>query len=120
MIGGYAFFNCISLETITSLAVIPPSIASSAFGCQVSEENENPQHVYETAIVRVPKEALEAYKADSGWGQFANLQELTSVIEAIEAETVRESDVIYDLRGMKATGRTPGIYIINGKKVLVR
>ena len=43
----------------------------------------------------------------------------TTAIEEVESDTV-ESNLMYDLMGRKVTNPTKGIYIINGKKQLIR
>ena len=45
----------------------------------------------------------------------------TTVIEEVEVENEKVNEAIYDLAGRRLNEITkPGIYIINGKKVLVK
>ena len=48
------------------------------------------------------------------------LQDRLRNIENIDVEETVGSDEIYDIQGRKVNNPTKGLYIINGKKVLVR
>ena len=63
-IGGSAFYNCSSLTSITCEAETPPTLGSSAFN-----------RVSKSIPVYVPCGCVEAYKANSGWRYFTNIQE---------------------------------------------
>lgn len=69
LINPFAFYNCTALSDIYCYATNPPQ-ASKAF------------HDYK-ATLYVPCDLLEAYKMDSVWGQFADIQ----CIKSIEVET---------------------------------
>ena len=58
-----AFSYCKELESITSKAVIPPTLGKDVF-----------KGVDETIPVYVPKESVDAYKNADGWKEFANIQ----------------------------------------------
>ena len=58
-IGNHAFSECWQLEEVTLRATIPPEVQRTSF-------DEMPA----TAVLRVPKESIEAYKADSIWSKF--------------------------------------------------
>ena len=60
LIGGYAFNNCRNLTSITVKSTTPPTLGSSAF------DSTNNCPIY------VPPEAVETYKAASGWSTYAS------------------------------------------------
>lgn len=61
-IGNSVFNQCSNVTTITSYAVVPPSVGSRAFD----------DIRYTVTDVYVPDEAVNTYKAASGWGVFAS------------------------------------------------
>lgn len=69
-IGYYAFNTCYSLRSVNSLATTPPSMSS--YWCFTSS-------VYSNATLRVPSEALEAYKTANNWKNFVNIEALAGV-----------------------------------------
>lgn len=110
-LGNHAFHNCTDIVTITSL--IPGenlfAIDSTVFS-SVDKDNCN---------LYVPCGAIEAYKSTDGWNAFKNIIELkTTTIENIHL-TDKEREV-YDLQGRVIEKPTKGIYIINGKKTVIR
>jgi hypothetical protein len=61
-IGQMAFMNCDNLSTITSYAVVPPSIDSTVFSkCP------------DLTSILVPPGSIEAYKAAHGWSDFSDI-----------------------------------------------
>ena len=62
----------------------------------------------------------ETYAATTGWDKFANIVEMDLTgIEEID-EDAKDQNEIYDLSGRKVDNPSKGIYIINGKKRLIR
>ena len=59
-IGGYAFCNCSGLTSITVESVTPPKLGRDVF------KNTNNCPIY------VPPESVDAYKAASGWSNYAS------------------------------------------------
>ena len=59
-IGGYVFYNCSSLTSITIKATTPPTLGSSAF------DNTNNCPIY------VPAKSVNAYKTATNWSAYAN------------------------------------------------
>lgn len=134
-----AFIDCTSLETIT----IPESVKSiggSVFdGCTslstINVMNPTPitlggsnvfRDIAEGAVVYVPTiEAETAYEADGNWTKYFDAEHIIyndefTGIENIVIENAKNS-VIYNINGVRINKATiPGIYIINGKKVLVK
>jgi hypothetical protein len=122
-IGNYAFGLCESLRTVTSLNSEPSTLGSNVFySCPIE-------------TVYVPTEAVEAYQEADGWNEFNIVGIDTSGVEdAIFGgdafgEDVIENTTVYTLQGVRVNGvrtmddvksLTPGLYIVNGKKVLVK
>lgn len=51
---------------------------------------------------------------------YARIAEQSSAVETIIGSDIESDDVIYDLRGIRVINPANGIYIINGKKVMVK
>ena len=140
-IGGAAFNNCSSLETVT----IPNSVTSIgewAFrGCdnlkKVTSKIAKPFAIppgafsgetYSEGTLYVPKGTVAQYKATSGWTNFQNIVEegSTTGINDVEADNpLNTANAIYDTNGKRLPATSldelpSGLYIINGKKVVVK
>lgn len=104
-----AFADCKKLEEIVSLAVVPPTIDDDTFSD------------YSARLI-VPEGSLEAYRNADYWKNFVNIQAVAS-IEDVAIDTNASFD-IYNLNGVFLGNNlkllSPGIYIINGKKVFVK
>ena len=116
--GGGVFVGCPSITTITLLGEIPPVIINTDDNY---EYDFTPQQ-YETVVLYVPEGSLDVYKSAYVWKEFFNIKEFDNTgIENLEAGSFNGlSDVYYDLNGCIVDNPTKGIYIINGKKVLVK
>lgn len=65
-IGSYAFYNCMSLTSLSINATTPPTLEStSVFQCNNYGQFNSP------ITIRVPEEAVEAYRTASVWSEFA-------------------------------------------------
>ena len=75
---------------------------------------------YSICTLYVQTGTKEAYAATDGWNNFANIVEmdLTGIDEVNNEE--KEEVEIYDLSGRKMNTPSKGIYIINGKKRLIK
>ena len=67
-IEGWSFLNCTSLTSVTVLATTPPALGTEAFS-----------NTHSDLKIYVPAESVDAYKAASGWSDYA------SKIQAIPA-----------------------------------
>ena len=131
-IGDYAFIGCTNLTTIT----IPSSVTS--IGWAIFAGCDSLKNVYcyaekvpsargfwfiaisEHATLHVPENALEAYKSDASWGHFPSIVALTEEEMGVEQSVIEEQHEIYNLQGHRVTHPTKGIYIVNGKKVVIK
>ena len=52
--------------------------------------------------------------------KYARIAEQASAVDTITGEDITGEEVIYDLRGIRVINPANGIYIINGKKVMVK
>ena len=109
-IGDYAFSGCTSLTSITSLITEPFSIDNSTF----------PDNAYASATLKVPEGTIAKYKAADGWKDFTNIVEgeLTGILNVNREATANNR--YYTLDGREVGHPTKGIYILNGKKVVVK
>ena len=110
----YAFNYCNSIEDIYVLNPTPAYLSDYVF-----------DGVYSNARLYIPVGSSESYKAASRWKNFKNIIEMdmTSIddIEDIGSNMNKGLyNVYYDMNGRVVTNPQNGIYILNGKKVLVK
>ena len=132
-IGDAAFKNCSNLTSITVNSEEPILLPGSSdirrartrgitSGTSVFEGVDKA-----TCILYVPEGSVEKYKAAAGWGEFAKIRPMKTVgIEHVLNSEGAPFDV-YNLQGRKVKvgvttlkGLPSGVYIVNGKKVMVR
>ncbi|MFI3240718.1 MAG: leucine-rich repeat domain-containing protein, partial [Bacteroidales bacterium] len=108
-IGGYAFYYCSKLTDIKVNWETPLTVTSAEVFS-----------TYSTATLTVPVGTLEAYKADSFWGQFYNIvEDSTLAVEDIEMD---DSAKVYTVNGViMISGAEDGaaikVYNLNGVNV---
>ena len=68
----------------------------------------------------MPASALESYKTTKPWSGFGNIVALTDEEMSVEQSVIEEQHEIYNLQGHRVTHPTKGIYIVNGKKVVIK
>lgn len=114
-IGEGAFSGCAGLASVTSLNSIAPNMVG-AFD----------EETYSTAKLYIPIGAKDSYWLNYDWWKFSEILEIdTSGISQVEtnSRTANGKAVIYTLDGRRveteAKDLPAGIYIINGKKVMV-
>ena len=114
-IGHWAFYNCSGLTSITSLNTTPPDIYYNTF--DLTTEQKVPLHV--------PVGCKAAYQQAEYWQNFYNI--IDDAPTGIESIRVNKQDrtTIYTLDGKQlqttnAADLPKGIYIINGKKHVVK
>lgn len=118
-IGESAFTYCTSLSTIYSEIDNMNDIVSSDYYFSPFDG------IADDCLWHVPAGTKNAYTSlswwDRSWGIIDDLNSSASAIEKVTANR-SEKDAWYTLRGMKINGvpTIPGIYIHNGKKVVIR
>ena len=118
-IGSSAFHNCSSLSSVTVRATTPPTLEPYVFS-----NNAEGRKIY------VPNEALDAYKSAQFWQEYANdILPISDIpgsgmtgIESMEDVRSQMEDVYYTIDGRKVDSKPTqrGIYIKNGKKIVVK
>lgn len=121
------FEGCNALETIILPAVTPPTCRDKDFT----------QTCYRNATLYVPSESIVDYKTADGWKNFFNIKSIKEYEEGEDNNTdsinILTNDdslyVIYDMMGRpiltisdknELSKLSNGIYIINGKKYVIR
>lgn len=112
-IGEYAFTSCYNLTKVVAEGETPVNISGAPrFG----------DDILQTAVLYVPKGCVEKYRVAEGWGEFVNILEIDdgTSINGLKADGIAGD--IYDLRGRKVDTNTlrKGIYIRNGKKIVIK
>ena len=117
-IGYYAFSGCKNVKQITSEAAMPPR----CFGNVFEEINTK-----ECKLI-VPKNSVDAYKKADGWKEFFLIEGTTTGIINNIYNKIDNVDV-YTIDGVKCLSKASaneinalpkGIYIINGKKIIIK
>ncbi|MBR6286680.1 MAG: leucine-rich repeat domain-containing protein [Bacteroidaceae bacterium] len=116
-IADYAFYGCSGLANVKCLATVPPSCAWSAF-VGINWSN---------CMLQVPEGSEEAYRAADKWKAFLQIEGVNDIHRVFGDEAVVD---VYTLdgallrKGMDAsqiaTELPHGLYVINGRKVMVK
>lgn len=107
-----AFRDCLHITDIYCYAETVPIIGVGVFDCH-------------DAIVHVPSKSIDMYKNAYGWNLFNSIVALTdrdpkpTGIIDIRFDA-KDEGRYYDLQGRSMKELSKGIYILNGKKVLVK
>ena len=131
-IGNSAFYGCDDLETLYISNTIE-SIGDYAFAeCNnildikigskkaiTASENIFSSDAYNNACLYVPTGRKDFYAKTSPWSNFIIREMDFTGIEELKSENGKVK-TIYDLNGRAIENPTNGVYIINGKKVLVK
>ena len=116
VIGGEAFRKCHNLTSVTSLNPTPPTISSDTF----DEETEK------NATLYVPIGSKNLYTISPHWENFFNIVETDlSSINGVQIDNNNTIQSVYSVNGWKLnvsdTSVLPkGVYVINGKKRLIK
>ena len=111
-IGNEAFSDCTNLTQLTSYAVTPPTCGIQALD-DINKWN---------CVLKIPEGTNDTYMAADQWKEFFFIENLPAGINGIKQEIGKNAPV-YNLNGtrVKNTKNMPkGVYIINGKKVMVK
>jgi len=122
-IGDYAFNNC-PLKSIYCHWKEPLKIDYKGYDDIFSS------NCYEDATLYVPKGCADKYKSTHPWSNFRNIEESDNLgIEDILENQHTGGYIVYDLQGVlrlqtenidEVNQLPSGLYIVNGKKVLIR
>ena len=106
-IGEFAFSECGNLTDVSCMAVNVPATDNNAF-------KDSP---IASATLHVPAASIEAYRTTAPWSEFGTIVPITAtgIANVENAKGVS----IYDLQGRKVANPRRGIYIKNGKEVLI-
>ena len=117
-IGTSAFKNCTSITQISSEAVVPPTCESGVF----TDINKS------KCKLIVPKNSLDAYKQAYQWEDFSLIEGSTTGITNTVYNKAGLADV-YTIDGTKRLSKAStdeinalpkGVYIVNGKKIIIK
>ena len=111
-IGAEAFSDCNNVTKILTSALIPPTCGTQALD-DINKWN---------CTLYVPNEAKSAYIAAEQWREFFFVEDLPLGIDDVVANEDYNGTpgIYYDLSGRAVETPAKGIYILNGKKVLVK
>ena len=137
-IGSGAFSGCSNVETLYIGSSVA-SIGGGAFaGCEKITEikvalekpirgsaNIFAEAAYDNATLYVPTGTEPLYQKLEPWNIFFNIVEMDftgidEVLDDVETESVKQKGICYDLNGRVVENPSKGMYIINGKKVLIK
>jgi len=107
------------LKTIYSQPQTPPEVGGYAF-----------LYVPEDAVVYVPDGSIAAYSAAKEWSRFFDFREMpTTGVSELDVDCDARPADVYNMQGVLVKARAsqdeidalaPGLYIIAGRKVLVK
>ena len=111
-IGEEAFSDCNNVTRILTSAMTPPVCGNQALD-DINKWN---------CSLYVPSEAKSAYQQAEQWREFFFIEDLPlGINDVVDDENYNGfSGVYYDLNGRVVENPAKGIYIINGKKVLIK
>lgn len=114
-----SFYNT-PLKSIICHAIIPPAFVS---------KTPFSNNIYADAKLIVPEESIDLYKNADIWKHFFVIEGMTAIEDTESAIPIDKASDVYDLTGRVVLKQAKsndinnlekGIYIINGKKVLLR
>ena len=111
--GRYAFGGCSEILDVYCYAENVPSTDSDAFQSSSIAD----------ATLHVPATSVESYQVTSPWSGFGKIVALTEEetgIDELKTENCKVKTAVYDLSGRRVQKAQKGVYIQNGKVVMVR
>ena len=115
-IGNYAFSYCTGLTSLTSHILADKLFVPGSNAFYNIDKTQ--------CTLYVPYGAKEAYASTDGWNDFENIIEMNLTgIDEVNDELKGENGevkIVYDLNGRVVENPSNGIYIIDGRKVLVQ
>ena len=132
-IGMNAFGECFNIETITSNATTPPTLAAEVdpeWGLKDPEtyvffgtlnETGAPNPIETLTDILVPAASVDTYKAAAGWSLYAGkIKANTSTAINSVSHKVNNSSAMYNLNGQRVGQGYKGLVIQNGKKMIIK
>ncbi len=112
-----------NLEKLYMKPITPPEITPNTWietECYIYDNEQD----YDEVTLYVPTGCKENYKRAEHWNKFKNIVEIdfTDIDEVFDDVKGENGKVktIYDLQGRKVEVPSEGLYIINGKKVVIK
>ena len=112
-IWSYIFSGCSALKDVYCYAEKVPSTDNDAF------RSSN----YHNVTLHVPAGSIEKYKAQTPWcncGKIVALTDEETGIEEQKSENGNVKTAIYNLSGRRVQKARKGLFILNGKKVIMK
>lgn len=109
---GEAFAYCTNIKEVIALPEVPPVLYENSFSN------------YDITLI-VPEASIDVYMTTSPWSRFGNFLVLTdegsrpSVIQKIKYSKISDKNY-YDLNSRKVIPNQKGVYIHDGKKMIIR
>ncbi len=107
-IGEFAFSECGNLTDVSCMAVNVPATNSNAF-------KDSP---IASATLHVPAASIEAYRTTAPWSEFGTIVPVTATGIA-NVGNVKDEER-FDLQGRRVSNPQKGIYIKEGRKILIK
>ena len=129
-IGDKAFKNCSNLKSITVYITTPISFSVAAARRMMTRSDGS--SIFDgvdkaTCILYVPEGSVDLYKAAPVWCEFKSILAIGSTGIKDVLMTDGETHDVYNLQGRKVKakatsleGLPPGVYIVNGKKTILK
>ena len=132
-IGGNAFYGCTSLKEIRIGSGVTKIVNGAFKGCplqRIYNYAKTPQEFdgdfdymnKKDVKVYVLKESLDLYRANASWRDY-DVQAMSDEevgIKNVNDNANLNAGTFYDLNGRQVTNPTKGIYIQDGKKVIMK
>ena len=122
-LGGGTFYGCDNIRQVWSYIEEPFDVVDFEYkpGDMLLYGRCFPESVTREAVLNVPQGTKEKYLAKRGWRDFQTINETISTdVKALSSGKDKHSDY-YDLNGNRKQGRlAPGLYIQNGKKIIIK
>jgi len=119
----HAFADMKHLDKVICHATTPPLCDENAWFCETIDAGSG-NEVYSKrdndVTLYVPEGCAAAYKSAVGWREFKNIVEGTTGINDRVADNADSTHCYYDLQGRLIANPTKGLYIQNGKKVVIK
>lgn len=126
-IENYAFGDATGLEKIACASQTPPALGEDVFKTSATDMDWN--YIGQHCKLVVPEGCKELYQSSEPWTYWATFEDveessLTAITSLEKSNLGNEKVSCYTINGMKVsvdkTKLPKGVYVINGRKILVR